>query len=135
MALVSISEAARLVGKSRRTLQRDIVAGKLSKCDNGQKLDTSELLRVYGAFLPATNVAAESATMSQNVAGKSETMSQDVADMRVRLAALEAENAALKDQLGSLKQAMLLLENKASIEETKSIKPRRRWWQIFKNGN
>ena len=50
MALVSISEAARLVGKSRRTLQRDIVAGKLSKCDNGQKLDTSELLRVYGAF-------------------------------------------------------------------------------------
>lgn len=122
MALVSISEAARLVGKSRRTLQRDIVAGKLSKCDNGQKLDTSELLRVYGAFLPATNVAVESATMSQ-----------DVADMRVRLAALEAENAALKDHLGSLKQAMLLLENKASIEETKSIKPRRRWWQIFRN--
>jgi hypothetical protein len=122
MALVSISEAARLVGKSRRTLQRDIVAGKLSKCDNGQKLDTSELLRVYGAFLPATNVAVESATMSQ-----------DVADMRVRLAALEAENAALKDHLGSLKQAMLLLENKASAEETKSFKPRRRWWQIFRN--
>ena len=133
MALVSISEAARLVGKSRRTLQRDIVAGKLSKCDNGQKLDTSELLRVYGAFLPATNVAVESATLSQDVAGKSETMSQDVADMRVRLAALEAENAALKDHLGSLKQAMLLLENKASTEETKSIKPRRRWWQIFRN--
>lgn len=132
MALVSISEAARLVGKSRRTLQRDIVAGKLSKCDNGQKLDTSELLRVYGAFLPATNVAVESATMSQDVAGKSETMSQDVADMRVRLAALEAENAALKDHLGSLKQAMLLLENKASTEETKSTKPHRRWWQIFR---
>ena len=133
MALVSISEAARLVGKSRRTLQRDIVAGKLSKCDNGQKLDTSELLRVYGAFLPVTNVAVGSATMSQDVAGKNETMSQDVADMRVRLAALEAENAALKDHLGSLKQAMLLLENKASTEETKSSKPRRRWWQIFRN--
>ena len=133
MALVSISEAARLVGKSRRTLQRDIVAGKLSKCDNGQKLDTSELLRVYGAFLPVTNVAVGSATMSQDVAGKNETMSQDVADMRVRLAALEAENEALKDHLGSLKQAMLLLENKASTEETKSIKPRRRWWQIFRN--
>lgn len=132
MALVSISEAARLVGKSRRTLQRDIVAGKLSKCDNGQKLDTSELLRVYGAFLPATNVAVESATLSQDVAGKSETISQDVADMRVRLAALEAENAALKDHLGSLKQAMLLLENKASTEETKSTKPHRRWWQIFR---
>lgn len=71
--------------------------------------------------------------MSQDVAGKNETMPQDVADMRVRLAALEAENAALKDHLDSLKQAMLLLENKASTEETKSTKPRRRWWQIFRN--
>ncbi|MDK4679193.1 hypothetical protein [Kingella negevensis] len=54
MAIVSISEAARLVGKSRRTIQRDIAAGKLSKCDNGKngkKLDTSELLRVYGSLL------------------------------------------------------------------------------------
>ena len=56
----------------------------------------------------------------------------NVADMRVRLAALEAENAALKDHLGSLKQAMLLLENKVSAEQ---VKPRRKWWQIFKNGN
>lgn len=100
MALVSISEAAQLVGKSRRTIQRDIAAGKLSKCDNGKKLDTSELL--------------------------------NVADMRVRLAALEAENAALKDHLGSLKQAMLLLENKVSAEQ---VKPRSKWWQIFKNGD
>ena len=56
----------------------------------------------------------------------------NVADMRVRLAALEAENAALKDHLGSLKQAMLLLENKVSAEQ---VKPRRKWWQIFKNGD
>ena len=76
MALVSISEAARLVGKSRRTLQRDIVAGKLSKCDNGQKLDTSELLRVYGAFLPVTNVAVGSATMSQLEVRQCRRMSQ-----------------------------------------------------------
>ncbi|WII93641.1 hypothetical protein QEO94_02025 [Kingella negevensis] len=51
MAIVSISEAARLVGRSRRIIQRDIAAGKLSKCDNGKKLDTSELLRVYGSLL------------------------------------------------------------------------------------
>lgn len=50
MAIVSVSEAARLVGKSRRTIQRDIAAGKLSKCDNGKKLDTSELIRVYGSL-------------------------------------------------------------------------------------
>lgn len=129
MALVSISEAARLVGKSRRTIQRDIVAGKLSKCDNGKKLDTSELLRVYGAFLDATNVTDVAASMTHLVTDNAQT---NVADMRVRLAALEAENAALKDHLGSLKQAMLLLENKVSAEQ---VKPRRKWWQIFKNGN
>ena len=33
MAIVSVSEAARLVGKSRRTIQRDIAAGQLSQCD------------------------------------------------------------------------------------------------------
>ena len=127
MAIVSISEAARLVGKSRRTIQRDISAGKLSKCDNGKSLDTSELLRVYGAFKAATNVAEENATMSQDVTAN---VTPDVADMRAHIAALEAENAALKDHLGSLKQAMLLLENKVAMEQPK---PQRRWWQIFKN--
>ena len=127
MAIVSISEAARLVGKSRRTLQRDIAAGKLSKCDNGKNLDTSELLRVYGTLSSATKVADDNASMTQVVA---DNIPADVADMRARLAALEAENAALKDHLGNLKQAMLLLENKITMEQPK---PQRRWWQIFKN--
>ena len=126
MAFVSISEAARLVGKSRRTIQRDIVSGKLSKCDNGKSIDTSELLRVYGAFSDATNAADDDATVTQLVAGN---IPQDVADMRTSLAALEAENAALKDHLCSLKQAMLLLEHKMADEPPK---PPRSWWQIFK---
>ena len=93
MAIVSVSEAARLVGKSRRTIQRDIAAGKLSKCDNGKKLDTSELIRVYGSLLNAPNDADKNAHMTQDVAPH---ISPDVAEMRIRLAALEAENAALK---------------------------------------
>ena len=65
--------------------------------------------------------------MSQDVTAN---VTPDVADMRAHIAALEAENAALKDHLGSLKQAMLLLENKVAMEQPK---PQRRWWQIFKN--
>ena len=120
MAIVSVSEAARLVGKSRRTIQRDIAAGKLSKCDNGKKLDTSELIRVYGSLLNAPNDADKNAHMTQDVAPH----------MRIRLATLEAENAALKDHLGSLKQAILLLEYKEhqATEATKQ----RKWWQFFK---
>lgn len=128
MAIVSVSEAARLVGKSRRTIQRDIAAGKLSKCDNGKKLDTSELIRVYGSLLNAPNDAAKNAHMTQDVAPN---IPPDVAEMRIRLAALEAENAALKDHLGSLKQAMLLLEYKEQQTSTETTQ-QRKWWQFFK---
>ena len=128
MAIVSVSEAARLVGKSRRTIQRDIAAGKLSKCDNGKKLDTSELLRVYGSLLNAPNDADKNAHMTQDVAPN---IPPDVAEMRIRLAALEAENAALKDHVGSLKQAMLLLEHKEQQASTETTQ-QRKWWQFFK---
>ena len=128
MAIVSVSEAARLVGKSRRTIQRDIAAGKLSKCDNGKKLDTSELIRVYGSLLNAPNDADKNAHMTQDVAPN---IPPNVADMRIRLAALEAENAALKDHLGSLKQAMLLLEHKEQQTSTETTQ-QRKWWQFFK---
>lgn len=128
MAIVSVSEAARLVGKSRRTIQRDIAAGKLSKCDNGKNLDTSELLRVYGSLLNAPNDADKNAHMTQDVAP---SVPPDVAEMRIRLAALEAENAALKDHVGSLKQAMLLLEHKEQQTSTETTQ-QRKWWQFFK---
>ncbi len=49
MALITVIEAAVLVGKSTQTLYRHAKAGKLSKDGEG-KVDTAELLRVYGAF-------------------------------------------------------------------------------------
>jgi hypothetical protein len=51
MAEVSISEAARLTGKSRNTLHRHIKSGKVSKRedkDGNPVIDTAELIRVYG---------------------------------------------------------------------------------------
>uniref|UniRef100_UPI001F4BC82F helix-turn-helix domain-containing protein n=1 Tax=Klebsiella pneumoniae TaxID=573 RepID=UPI001F4BC82F len=53
MARVSISEAARLTGKSRTTLHRLIKSGDLSTCSgerNAKRVDTSELLRVFVPF-------------------------------------------------------------------------------------
>jgi hypothetical protein len=51
MAVVSISEASRLVGKTRQTLYNDRDSGKLSwtTFETGKPgIDTSELQRVYG---------------------------------------------------------------------------------------
>jgi len=51
MSIVSISEAARLVNKSRKTIYKHIHQGTLSTVTTvtgGKGLDTSELIRVYG---------------------------------------------------------------------------------------
>ncbi|CAI3959528.1 unnamed protein product, partial [Commensalibacter communis] len=54
MPIVSISEAAELTGKTRRTIQRHVASGKLSRsvASSGQAgIDTSELIRVYGQLM------------------------------------------------------------------------------------
>jgi len=48
MALISVTEAAKLTGKSIPTIYRHIKAGKVSRTNN--KIDTSEIIRVYGEF-------------------------------------------------------------------------------------
>ncbi|MBN4886269.1 hypothetical protein H3293_23230 [Providencia stuartii] len=60
MALVSISEEARLTGKARSTLHKYIKQGRLSTTtdqNTGKKtIETSELIRVFGKIsnLPTT---------------------------------------------------------------------------------
>lgn len=53
MAGHSVTEAAKLVGVTRRTIYRHIKAGKLSASVTGSDntiIETSELLRVYGVL-------------------------------------------------------------------------------------
>ncbi|HBO4240121.1 TPA: entry exclusion protein 1, partial [Pseudomonas aeruginosa] len=55
MAWHTIQEAQKLTGKSRRTLYRDMAAGRLSwepEGDSARRLETSELIRVYGELKP-----------------------------------------------------------------------------------
>lgn len=62
MAIVNISEAARLVKKSRTTLYRYIKDGKLSICtghNNEDGVDTSELIRVFGILYGTPNEQAK----------------------------------------------------------------------------
>lgn len=111
MAKVSVSEAAKLTGKSAKTIYRHIDTGKLSSSqnDNGSKsIDISELQRVYGNI----KISNENVMDSQ----VSETESQFDIQMRQLL---QQENEMLKklldekeNHIASLKQAMLLLEHK-----------------------
>lgn len=85
MANLTVSEAARAVGKNRSTIQRYIQSGKLSASKDNSGvcvIDTAELVRVFGEF------AASEA--NDNVKIESEQDNQ---------AALMATIEMLKDQL------------------------------------
>jgi len=138
MAIVSISEAARLTKKSRTTIHRYIKTGKLSMCSDSehkQGIDISELIRVFGEIQNVLNEHNENETNEQN-----ETTIITHKDQR-KIEHLSQENEQLKkqiellhDHVSSLKQAMLLLEYKNnSTPVTKSSVVKKRWWKIFSN--
>lgn len=83
--LVSISDAAKMVGVSRDTFYRHIEEKGISITDAGTKrpkVETSELLRLYGTLKPI-----EDATEKKKTANDSNSP------------ALAAENALLKEKL------------------------------------
>lgn len=119
MALVSVAKAASLVNRDRKVLYRDYIAtGKLTVTKNGRghmQIDTSELLRVFGAF--------ESETPNRDMSPHGETQ----IEAAIALEKLRTENASLRDKvetqaanLADLRQALKMLEYKQP--------PRRRWW-------
>jgi len=144
MAVVSISEAARLTGKSRKTIQRYVADGRISMShrDAGRDgIDTSELIRVFGEMshsVPALSHGTESQHVAVDV-------SPNVAVLETRIQALQAEIAArdalleAKDKhIASLDTALRLLEGPKTekapaptpVPARKPAEPvKRRWWQ------
>lgn len=134
MAIVSVSEAARLVGKTRKTIQRHISIGKLSKVTGAtgiQGIDTSELIRVYGEINQQGNSHEKKWNNTHNV-------SHNVADVSGDNSALKKEIELLRELLTSkdahiesLNKAMLLLEYKSPLELQAKNKDKKPWWKIF----
>jgi len=135
MAKVSISEAARLTGKSRTTLHRFIKTGELSTCHgerNAKMVDTSELLRVFGSLsLPSVEQVTEQ-VIEQSVTGDLSGSEQVIQSLKHEIEHLRTLVSAQGSHIDSLKQAMQLLENKkdmTTVSET-SCSP---WWKFWKN--
>lgn len=139
MAIVSISEAARLTGKDRRTIQRHIAAGKISHAANGKGIDTSELLRFYGAFVAAPAAAIKDGSLPHQTT----PIAAPATDPEKE--ALKAENKRLSDLLeakqetiDSLNNAMRLLEDQRhktpslTSEEQKKEEPKGFFQRLFK---
>ena len=90
MALLTIAQAARTADVARSTIYSHLRTGKLSaaRTPTGERrIDTSELIRVYGPVGHTTQPDAVGST------------SLDVALLQARIEALEAQNRLLQDEV------------------------------------
>lgn len=139
MALVSITDAARLTGKSRRTIQRHIATGKLSvsHTDATEKLiETSELIRCYGE-IKKINVTPEKdlkqVTMSRDVTLLIDKNESEIKLLKQQVALLQQRLQDKDEHIDSLKQAMLLIESKLPATQEPVKQPVvKKSWQFWK---
>lgn len=105
MALVSITEAARLVRKNRSTIYRDIGRGRLSKTvspDGETQIETSELLRTYGQLHTVDDGDSSEAKAQLRIA-----LLEERNRSLERALSLEAELRKVKDQVTNELRARL----------------------------
>lgn len=144
MAKVSITAAAKLAGVSRSTLYRSYIDKGLLSVSKDQKgkrcIDTSELLRVFGAFQGEAEQGDTSDSVGQSDATHSDSVGQSEKTPQSSESALALELKLTKKQLeeslsreewykkkiDDLTDTMKLLEHKPN-----SAKPTRRWWQFM----
>ena len=119
MALVSVTEAARLTGKNRATIHRYIKQGKLSQSTDAagsKKIETSELLRVFGAISASPATALQCDVMQHDTTVENElpvaALQQKIAMLEQLLESKDKEIQRQDDHIDSLKKAMLLIESK-----------------------
>jgi len=104
MSFVSVSEASILIGKSTPTIYRHIKIGKLSRSSNG-KIDTAELIRVYGELIKNDN---QNETPALQVDNENEKwLKSQILSLQQDIKDLKAESMARESRL------MALLENKS----------------------
>lgn len=120
MALVSITEAAKLVHRNRSTLYRDIEKGRLSKTvspEGETQIETSELLRAYGR-LHGDDAAEDGQSRDKVRIALLEERNRSLE----RALALEAELRKVKDQVTNELRARLAdKDNVIKVLESKVL--------------
>lgn len=133
MAKVSISEAARLTGKSRTTLHRLIKTGELSTCHgerNARMLDTSELLRVFGSLARTAAAHDVEQVGEHNVTASQTENEQVIRSLKQEVEHLRTLVSAQGSHIDSLKQAMQLLEHKQPLSDIPNLTASP-WWKFW----
>ncbi|WP_369791040.1 DNA-binding protein [Rouxiella sp. WC2420] len=139
MALVSITEAARLTGKSRRTIQRHIATGRLSKSHGDateKSIETSELIRCYGEIkqnIDTLSYDTRLVTMSHAGTLKIDKIEAEIELLKQKVDLLKQRLQDKDAHIDSLKQAMLLIESKLPATPEPVAQPMmKKLWQFWK---
>src|SRR4051794_6645864 len=137
--MLSLREAADLVGVSKSTILRAVQKGRLSatKTDQGEfKIDPAEVTRVYDKGTAShrgrrTSVHRAAPEDRTDVVQRGDGVDQPTDTTRT--AALSAENAALSAENRLLRELVERLDRdkdawKAQAERLALAPPRRSWW-------
>lgn len=120
----TIDNAASLVNRTRRSLYRAMTEGRLAyglEADGRRYIDTTELLRVYGAFEPPSQAVtppmSHGVTVPDDFArvianAVAEAVAQAVEPLRLEIEKLRQESAG-----------QLLIEHKPVANPTSQVKP------------
>lgn len=103
----TINEAASLVGRTRRSVYRAMTEGRLAyglEANGHRYIDTSELLRVYGAFDATSHTVTPK--MSHTVTPNSDDLAQAIA------AAVAQAVEPLRAEIEKLRETLLRIEYK-----------------------
>lgn len=106
MAWHTLAQAIELTGRSRRSIYRDMNAGRVSyraRDDGRRELETSELIRAYGPLRAVAHPQAQEVAQVGTATGtpSADTMQDLLAELR-----------ALRLEVAELRQTMLLIEHK-----------------------
>lgn len=118
--IVTIQKATELTGKSRSTIERHIKQGVLSKSESG--IDTSELLRVYGAFKSGDDTSSN-ASNEVSVTEREQWLMRQIEQLKAEH--LEREKQFIERE----NKLMTLLTHQT---EKKSSDGRELWRRVFK---
>ncbi|TXH66683.1 MAG: hypothetical protein E6Q83_20095 [Thiothrix sp.] len=134
MALISISEAAKLAGIARSHFYSQYLNSgfiSVTRDEKGKpKIDTSELVRVFGVLTavqrtPEKTVHQDSAESASNPSKNEATQTAMIELLKEQLAEAKEREKFYQQQLTELSQTIKLLEHKPTSEPCK-------WWQVWK---
>jgi len=111
MAWHTLNDAIKLTGRSRRSIYRDMATGLVSyglSASGTRQLETSELIRVYGAFEAVAHPGTD--TLAHLGTPNSEAVAHPGTDDQMTL--ILAELQALKKEVKDLRETLLLIEHK-----------------------